>query len=133
MTDDIERVRVAALMQDINQAWLHNQVAGLKSKVHADVVIVFPGFSGRSQGRETLIAGFREFCESATVHEFHQEDQQIDVIGSTAAVSCNYRMVYERAGVQYRSSGRDLWIFQLEGGEWAAVWRTMLDVREDTG
>jgi len=127
MTDSIERARVAALMQDINQAWLHNHVAALESKVHADVVIVFPGFSGRSQGREALIAGFREFCESATVHEFQEEDQQIDVIGSTAVVSYNYRMLYERAGVQ------DLWIFQLEVGEWLATWRAMLDVQENAG
>jgi hypothetical protein len=133
MTDDIESTRVATLMQDINQAWLRNQLAALEGKVHPDVVIVFPGFSGRSQGREALIAGFREFCESATVHEFHQEGQTIDVIGNTAAVSYSYRVLYERAGTQYRTSGRDLWIFQLEGDKWVAAWRTMLDIQEDTG
>jgi ketosteroid isomerase-like protein len=132
MTDGIERARVATVMQDITQAWLEAKFAALESNVHAGVVMVFPGFSGRSQGRDALIRGFREFCESATVHEFHQEDLQIDIIGRTAAVSYSYRMLYKRAGAQYRSSGRDLWIFQLEGDKWLATWRTMLDVQEDS-
>jgi hypothetical protein len=39
-------------------------------------------------------------------------------------------MIYERAGRRYRSSGRDLWVFQKQGETWIAVWRTMLDIKE---
>lgn len=130
MTEGSQRERVATLMQEINQAWLQNQIASLENKIHPDIVMVFPGFSGRSLGREAFMGGFREFSQSATVQEFRVEEQQIDVVGSTAAISYSYRMLYERSGVQYRSSGRDLWIFQLERDEWAAVWRTMLDIQE---
>ncbi|MGH9773168.1 MAG: nuclear transport factor 2 family protein [Candidatus Acidiferrales bacterium] len=131
MTDGLQRGRVATLMQGINQAWLRNQITGLESKIHPDIVVVFPKFSGRSQGREAFIDAFRQFCQSTTVQEFRVEEQQIDVVGCTAAINYGYRMLYERSGVQYRSSGRDLWIFQLERGEWVAVWRTMLDIQED--
>jgi hypothetical protein len=93
--------------------------------------VVFPKFSGRGQGKEALIDAFRQFCQSATVQEFRVEEQQIDVVGCTAAINYGYRMLYERSGLQYRSSGRYLWIFQLERGEWVAVWRTMLDIQED--
>jgi hypothetical protein len=41
-------------------------------------------------------------------------------------------MVYERSGERYRSIGRDLWVFQNEGGAWIAVWRTMLEMEENS-
>jgi hypothetical protein len=42
-----------------------------------------------------------------------------------------YEMVYERSGERYRSTGRDLWVFQGEGDAWIAVWRTMLEMQEE--
>jgi hypothetical protein len=40
-------------------------------------------------------------------------------------------MVYERSGQSFRSTGRDLWVFQQQIGGWLAVWRTMLDMAEE--
>jgi len=39
-------------------------------------------------------------------------------------------MVYERSGERSRATGRDLWVFVRQGGEWVAIWRTMLDLAE---
>ena len=55
----------------------------------------------------------------------------MDVVGETAVVSFGYQMVYERSGSRYRVTGRDLWVFQKQGGAWIAVWRTMLDTDEN--
>jgi hypothetical protein len=121
----------AAVMRRINQAWLAGRVDDLAPMLHPEIVMVFPGFSGRVQGRDALLAGFRDFCQNATMREFHEQDHQVDVVGDAAVVSFRYEMVYERSGERYRATGRDLWVFQNEAGAWIAVWRTMLDMEEN--
>jgi hypothetical protein len=41
-------------------------------------------------------------------------------------------MVYERSDKSYHATGRDLWVFSENEGEWLAVWRTMLDLDEQS-
>jgi ketosteroid isomerase-like protein len=132
MIDESKRADVAKAMRQINQAWLNGKVQDLAPVVHAEIVMVFPGFAGRVQGRQTLLAGFADFCQNATIHEFREHDHQVDVTGDTAVVTFQYDMVYERSGARYRSTGRDLWVFQLQDTAWIAVWRTMLDMEEST-
>jgi ketosteroid isomerase-like protein len=119
-------------MRQINQAWLAGRVEDLAPLVHPEIVFVFPGFAGRIRGREAFLAGFRDFCANARVHEFRELDEQVDVAGSTAVISLRYEMVYERAGERYRATGRDVWVFEHQGRGWVAIWRTMLDVEEQT-
>jgi hypothetical protein len=118
-------------MQRINRAWLDGNVETLTPMVHPEVVMALPGFTGRMQGRDVLLAGFRDFCQNAKVHEFRDHDYQSDVAGDTAVVTFKYDMVYERSGEQYRANGRDLWVFQSQGSEWIAVWRAMLEADEE--
>jgi prepilin-type processing-associated H-X9-DG protein len=119
-------------MRRINRAWLDGHVEDLIPMVHPEIVMVFPGFAGRVQGREDFLAGFREFCQNAKIHEFREDDYQVDVAGDMAVVAFRYEMVYERPGGRLRSTGRDMWVFQNQGGAWIAVWRTMLDMEETT-
>jgi len=123
---------VLSTMERINRAWLNGNVEDLGPMVHPDIVMVFPGFAGRAEGREQFLAGFKDFCENAKVHEFRDHDQRSDIAGGTAVVTFRYDMVYERSGERYRSRGRDLWVFQSQGSAWIAVWRTMLDAEEET-
>jgi ketosteroid isomerase-like protein len=131
MDGESKRDRAAAVMHRINQAWLDGRVEDLALIVHPDIAMALRGFAGRIQGREDFLAGFRDFCQSAKVHKFHQHDQQIDVAGDVAVVTFRYEMVYERSGERFSSSGRDFWVFQNQGTEWIAVWRTMLDAEEN--
>ena len=121
---------VATTMRRINRVWLDGNVEALAPMVDPDIVMVFPGFSGRIQGREQFLAGFRDFCENARVHEFHDLDYESDVVGDTAVVTFRFEMTYERSGERYRSTGRDLWVFRDQGSGWIAVWRTMLEMQE---
>jgi len=121
---------VVGIMRRINQAWLAGRVDDLVPLVHSEIVMVFPGFAGRVQGRESFLAGFSDFCQQARIHEYHERDHQVDVAGETAVVSFRYAMVYERDAKRFRASGRDLWIFQRQEIAWIAVWRTMLDMEE---
>ena len=130
MAGESKRDNAAATMHRINQAWLDGRVDDLAPLVHSEIAMVFPGFVGRIRGREAFLAGFRDFCRTAIVQEFHEHDNQVDVAGDTAVISFRYDMVYERAGERYRATGRDLWVFQQQDAEWIAVWRTMLDMEE---
>jgi len=117
-------------MQRINRTWLDGRPEELVPFLHPGITLVFPGFAGRAEGREAIVAGFADFCGNATVHEYRECDHQADVIGDTAVASFTYEMVYERSGKRSRATGRDLWVFTRQGGEWVAIWRTMLDLAE---
>ena len=129
MTDP-DRRGVADAMRAINQAWLNRRVDDMAPLVHPGIVMVVPGFSAEVSGREAFLAGFRGFVESATIDEFHEGDQMINVIDRTAVMTLTYEMVYARAGERYRATGRDVWVFQREDTRWLAVWRTMMDLSE---
>ena len=129
--DETKRESAAAAMRQINQAWIEGRVEDLGPMVHSEIVTVFPDFAGKLHGREGFLAGFRDFCQYATIHEFHEYDQQVDVARDTAVITFRYEMVYERSGERYRATGRDLWVFEQQDGAWSAVWRAMLEMKED--
>lgn len=130
MVEESKRDGAAATTRRINRAWLDGQVEDLAPMVHPEIVMAFPGFAGRVQGREDFLGGFRDFCQNTRIHEFREHDYQVDVAGDMAVVTYRYEMVYERSGGRFRSTGRDLWVFQSQGSAWIAVWRTMLDMEE---
>lgn len=117
-------------MRAINDAWLAGRVDDIGPAVHPEVVMVFPGFSGEMRGRDNFLAGFGEFVANAKVHGYHEHNHHVDVVGDTAVTTFTYDMLYERAGERYNATGRDIWVFQKQGGRWLAVWRTMLDLTE---
>jgi hypothetical protein len=114
----------------INRVWLDGKVDALAPLIDPAIVMAFPGFTGRIHGREEFLSGFRDFCENAQVHEFHDHDYESDVVGGTAVVTFRFDMIYDRSGERYRSTGRDLWIFRSQDSAWIAVWRTMLEIEE---
>jgi hypothetical protein len=130
MTSQTDRESAAAAMERINRAWLDRRPADLHPLLHPDLTMALPGFAGRVEGRQAVIAGFEDFCTHATVEDYRESDHQVDVIGDTAVVSFDYGMVYERFGERKRVTGRDLWVFVRHGGGWLAVWRTMLNLQE---
>ena len=93
--------------------------------------MAYPGFAGRASGRDTMIAGFVDFCENAKVHDYKAIDREVDVVGEAAVATFKFEMIYEREGVRYRATGRDLWVFSRVIDRWKAVWRTMLDLNEE--
>ncbi|SPE33014.1 conserved hypothetical protein [Candidatus Sulfopaludibacter sp. SbA3] len=130
MQTESTRENAAAALRQINQAWLDGRVQDMEPLLHPEIVMAIPGFTGSVQGREEFLAGFRDFRDNSTIHEYSQRDQQVDVAGDTAVITFRYEMVYERSGQRSRSTGRDLWVFQRQNGAWIAVWRAMLDMQE---
>ncbi len=124
-------MQVENLMHSINNIWREGRTDDMSTLFHPDIVMVFPNFSGRSNGSSAMIEGFKDFCQNANIHEYNESDLQIDVIGNSAVVSFSFSMIYEREGSRYRSTGRDLWMFLKCDLEWKAAWRTMLDLSEE--
>jgi Domain of unknown function (DUF4440) len=123
--------KVGDNLRRINEAWLSGQPEMMKPLLDEKIVMVFPGFVGRSEGHDALIEGYVDFCEQALMISYQESDLQIDVSGATAVASFAFEMTYERNGARYLSKGRDLWIFTRRQDEWLAIWRTMLDLTEE--
>ena len=130
MSNEADHQAVVETMQRINQAWLAGQIDDMVPMIHTDVIMMVPGFSSRTQGRDQFLNGFREFSRTATIDEFRESDMTVDLVSDTAVLSFLFEMVYERSGGRYRATGRDLWVFDREAGAWVAVWRTMFDLDE---
>ena len=134
MPDDIshDEIRnVGESLRRINEAWLSKRPEKMKPMLDEKIVMIYPGFVGRSEGQEAFIAGYVDFCEQALMISYQESDLQIDVGGATAVASFAFEMSYERKGDKCLSRGRDLWIFTRKQDEWVAVWRTMLDLKEE--
>ena len=130
MMSDPATETVLDAMTAINRTWLERRPQELASRFHPDITIVFPGFQGRTRGRDAAVAGFVEFCAAAEVLEYREVDPQAEVVGDTAVVSVRYEMLYTLGGTRYQAAGRDLWVFARHGEDWLAVWRTMLETTE---
>lgn len=126
-----EKDRVSEVMKRITDAWLNKRPEEMSRLLHEGIVMVHPGFSERAVGLTTVVASFKDFCENAVVHQWNQADPQLDVIGTVAVVSFAFEMVFERASQRRRSTGRDFWVFEKRKGEWIAVFRTMLDLKDE--
>lgn len=122
---------VSRALRRITEIWLAGAPRDLEELLDPRMTMVYPGFAGKAEGRDAVVAGFLEFCESARVERFDQTGWHVDVVGDVGLASFAFEMLYEREGVRYRSTGRDLWVFRRDGGGWSAVWRTMLDVTDE--
>lgn len=129
--DESKPEDAAEAMRRINQAWIEGRVEDLAPMVHSEIVMVFPDFAGKIQGRGEFLAGFHDFCQNAAIQEYQEHDQQVNVAGGTAVITFRYEMVYQRSGERYRATGRDLWVFHKQDQAWIAVWRAMLEMKED--
>ena len=122
--------QIAQLLARITKAWREGQLGTLDQIFHDGIVMAYPGFSVRAEGKVAVIGSYEEFCSNATVQLYVERDLQIDVQGDTAIASYAFEMAYTRDGKSYKSTGRDLFVFAREDAVWLAIWRTLLDVAE---
>ena len=125
-----DRKELSTALDLIIGAGMRGRTDDLSRILDDQVVMVFPGFGRRVQGRDAMIGGFQDFTANAEVHEHRETDQQIDVIGDAAVASYRFELIYTRDDIIHRSAGRDLWIFHRTADGWKAVWRTMLELED---
>jgi ketosteroid isomerase-like protein len=126
-----DTTEIAETLRRIDDAWLARTPRALVEFFDENIVMALPGFSGRVEGRDAIIAGFVDFCDNARVLRYERSEPQLDTVDDTCIATYTFEMEYEREGSRYLSSGRDLWVLRREKDGWKAVWRTMLDLMEE--
>lgn len=130
MTDQANDDAAMQALRKINEAWISGDFDGLGDLVDPEIVCALPGFGERIRGRKAYVDGHRDFTQSATVHDFSEDEIAVDRVKDTAVVTYRYEVDYDRGGKRYVSTGRDLYVFRFSDGRWLAIWRTMLDIEE---
>ncbi len=127
-----DQQEVWKVVQEVNEAWVKGHPENLENFFREDMVIVPPDFQQRAVGRESCVASYKDFCRQATVQDFMEKDPGIDVFGNTAVVTYSFEIRYEMKGGTFHEAGRDVFVLLREGGNWRAVWRTMIPLPQES-
>lgn len=122
------REEIWQILKEINDAWVNDRTDELNRFFHKDMVIASPDFRKLGEGRVACVKSYKDFCNQASIHDFHEEDAAIDIFGDTAIATYSFEITYEMNGKTFNESGRDVFIFVREEGRWQAVWRTIVPI-----
>lgn len=128
--DEHDRRVVAETLRKMNDTWLGGRPRDLAEFLHERIVMPYPDFSGKVEGRDPLVASYVMFTENAPIIRYSEYDRQIDVVDDTAVTTAIFEMIYELEGVRRFSTGREMWVFARQGDGWRAVWRGMLEFQD---
>ena len=119
---------VAATLARITAAWMEQRWDELRERFDPRMVMVPPGFGGRLEGREAVVASYRELMGRGEITDYREESPEIDVWETTATAIVRRRMSWADPGGPGRHSGRDLFVlaYDPDEGEWRALWRTTI-------
>lgn len=129
MSESTEQVH--NVLATITSAWRDGNASSMREFLHPEIIMVIPGFKQSMGGREILVNSFVEFCKNATVIEYEESNEHIDVIEGCAVATYEFKMLYERAEYREFSKGRDMWIFRKVQNRWVAVWRAMIELTSE--
>lgn len=121
-----EVAHVREVIRAVNDCWLNGWYDQLDQYFDDSVVLERPGFAGRIEGREALIASYREFGERAHVRRFQSGTPSVHVRGDTAVCTAPFVVCYEHDGRSVEESGTDLLVFARADRRWVIVWRTVV-------
>jgi uncharacterized protein (TIGR02246 family) len=121
---DADSVRAA--LKRISDAWQARRYEDLSQLFAPDMVFALPGLTGRLEGRDAIVASYREFMDRITLTSYREDQHAVDVWGDMAVASFRWDMAWSAGGVPSHEAGRDVFAFRRGDGGWLAVWRTML-------
>lgn len=119
---------VARTLEALGAAWRERRHDALARFLADDIVFALPGLGKRLEGAAAAVASYREFMGRATLTDYEESAQAIDVWGDTAVASFRWDMAWISGGESHRESGHDVFVFRRATGDgtWQAVWRTMI-------
>ncbi len=117
-------------VHQINRTWVEDRPDEMAPLLHADVVMVAPAFSSRSQGRQAAVDGYREFCDAVEIHGYAETEPQVHITGDVAVVSYRFTIEYAMEGDRHVDRGHDLFVLDRERDGWLAVWRMLIPATE---
>jgi ketosteroid isomerase-like protein len=125
-----DREEIIETLKAINIAWTKGDIEELNKYFHEDMIIAQPGFGIHGEGKNACVDSYREFAGMARIHRLTESQHVVLVWGDTAVASYRFDVDYELDGQPHQDAGYDLFVFNRTGGDWLAVWRTILPVPE---
>lgn len=117
---------IKQFIRDMNAAWLEGRIDDLDSYFAKNVVLVPPGSQDRIVGREAMVESFRQYAEQATTHDFEETALLVDVMGTIAVATLQFRIHYEFEGHEYKEVGQEILILTRTEQGWQILWRTQI-------
>ena len=119
--DDPVKNEVWGALRSLNDCWTKGDGTKLSEFFHSDMVAITATDRDRVEGRESCVAAWVGFVQATKIRRWVELDPQIQVYGDAAVVSYYFDMEYEMGGQTVKTSGRDMFFFIKEDGQWWAV------------
>ena len=111
-------------IKSMNRCWTAGwNEPGFRQYIHPDAVAIVPTTSGRLEGRDAYVAGWRGFCEAAVIHEWRETDHKVQIYvgGKAAVVTYFFSITFVMGGQKQTMHGRDMFFLVTEGRKWLVV------------
>ncbi|MBF0170450.1 MAG: nuclear transport factor 2 family protein [Nitrospinae bacterium] len=119
--DDPVRQEVWETIRALNDAWTRGNPDDLSLYFHPRMVAITATDQERLTGGAACIAGWKGFCDAATIHHWEEREPTIEIFGDAAVVTYYYDMSFTMGGRTIALAGRDMFTLVREGGRWLAV------------
>lgn len=120
------RNEITRNIKNMNQAWRKGDFRSLRKYFHQEMVIVAPNFQRMGVGIDACVKSYEDFAAMAEVINFLDKNMQVDIIGSTAAVTYEYEITWVAEEKRFEEAGKEALVFTKESGSWLLIWRMVL-------
>jgi hypothetical protein len=118
--------RPAEVLVAVNRAWCESRFEDLDALLHPRAVIAGFDLARYAEGRDSCLASYRDFVESAIIHAFDVHNVRVEEHDRTAIVTYAYRIRYEMDGQLHSEEGRELLVLVAGEEGWQVAWRQLL-------
>jgi ketosteroid isomerase-like protein len=112
---------VIAIIRAMNRCWTEGwHEERFRSYIHPCAVAIVPTISGRLEGQDAYVAGWRAFCEAAVIHEWRETDHKVQIYagGKCAVVTYLFFITFVAGAQKQILKGRDMFFLVKEGRKW---------------
>lgn len=122
MTNTLKE-EILSFLQEYNQTWLRNDIPGLKTFFHENIVILNSKMEILGSGLDACIKSYEDFLSQGTIHEFTVEKNHVEDLGQNVMLITGYVMDYEIGGKRYKENGKEMLVLSKQSGDWKIVIR----------
>jgi Domain of unknown function (DUF4440) len=108
----------------MNHCWTASwNEPAFRQYIHPDAVAIVPATPGRLEGQDAYVAGWRNFCEAAVIHEWRETDHKVQLWagGKSAVVTYFFSITFVMGGQKITMKGRDMFFLAKVGRKWLVV------------
>ncbi len=114
-----------ACIRALNDAWLHRRWDDLAACYDEQVVMLMPFGDETLEGREAMLASYREFLDAATDITLTINSIDTQDYGNTAVCHMSFEVSFAMGGEHETSEGLEVYVLHADPGKPPrVVWRT---------